>query len=301
MRHHYAANISLTAVCLFVALSFLTGAKQYNDTRAAIVADLNQALREAVKQHADQWLCRDTIQSYTLLQKRMGTGVTLRTTDNVFAEALPEEIFRRNAGICVNVLPTGGAGGRSVAINENESEYIMSDTLMLMNSAKAAGAALSLRGFVYCPFVSVLKMTDLTSSVALFVAALCFGGLYFYFCRKEKGHETEQKGTAEEAHRLITFGDLSLSTDDSCIYDSGNRRLNLTPMEYSLMEMFYLSSSHFLLKKDICAALWPGKDNADETLYALVRRLKHTLSAHSSIQISAVRGRAYQLDDSVLG
>jgi len=135
----------------------------------------------------------------------------------------------------------------------------------------------------------------MTAPTVLLTIAFCFGGLYFYFRRKYSIKKETGTNSLDNTN-IITFGDLALSIDDSCIYDLNRRRLNLTPMEYSLMEMFYNSSSHFLLKKEICDTLWPGKDNADETLYALVRRLKQTLAERSNVKISAVRGRAYQLD-----
>jgi GTP-binding protein TypA/BipA len=40
--------------------------------------------------------------------------------------------------------------------------------------------------------------------------------------------------------------------------DLAGRFIKLTPMQYTLMEMFYLSSSHLLFKSDICQSLWPG-------------------------------------------
>jgi len=271
-KRNWPASLSLAFVCLFVTLSFGMGAKQYNHTREMIIANLNAALREAVKIHADNWLCRDTIQSYTKLQQQMGAAVTVHAYDNIFAEALPEKRFKRDAGIQMSIM------------NINS-----------MNNAKVADAALSLRGYVFCPFMNVISMTNMTAPTVLLTIAFCFGGLYFYFRRKYSIKKETGTNSLDNTN-IITFGDLALSIDDSCIYDLNRRRLNLTPMEYSLMEMFYNSSSHFLLKKEICDTLWPGKDNADETLYALVRRLKQTLAERSNVKISAVRGRAYQLD-----
>ena len=294
-KRNWPASLSLAFVCLFVTLSFGMGAKQYNHTREMIIANLNAALREAVKIHADNWLCRDTIQSYTKLQQQMGAAVTVHAYDNIFAEALPEKRFKRDAGIQMSVMNINFRKREEALAENTDNGYIMSDTIMLMNNAKVADAALSLRGYVFCPFMNVISMTNMTAPTVLLTIAFCFGGLYFYFRRKYSIKKETGTNSLDNTN-IITFGDLALSIDDSCIYDLNRRRLNLTPMEYSLMEMFYNSSSHFLLKKEICDTLWPGKDNADETLYALVRRLKQTLAERSNIKISAVRGRAYQLD-----
>ena len=70
---------------------------------------------------------------------------------------------------------------------------------------------------------------------------------------------------------------------------------HLTPMQRQLMEMFIASGSHRLSKHEICDALWPKKDDASETLYALISRLKRELDKTSSFDIISDRGRAYIL------
>ena len=61
------------------------------------------------------------------------------------------------------------------------------------------------------------------------------------------------------------------------------------------MEMFISSDSHRLSKHEICNALWPKKDDANETLYALISRLKRELSRTTDYDIVSDRGRAYIL------
>ena len=70
---------------------------------------------------------------------------------------------------------------------------------------------------------------------------------------------------------------------------------HLTPMQRQLMEMFVASDSHRLSKHEICDVLWPKKDDANETLYALISRLKRELDKTSSFDIISDRGRAYIL------
>ena len=70
---------------------------------------------------------------------------------------------------------------------------------------------------------------------------------------------------------------------------------HLTPMQRQLMEMFVASDSHSLSKHEICNALWPKKDDASETFYALISRLKRELDKTSSFDIISDRGRAYIL------
>lgn len=123
------------------------------------------------------------------------------------------------------------------------------------------------------------------------VALLCAGWLY----RRQR--RTASTGApAEDDMTLITLGNLSLSRQDDCFYNDRRERLHLTPMQYALMQMFYLNDDHRLTKPHICRALWPGKENADETLYALIRRLKPIVESHSNLHITTDRGRAYVLE-----
>lgn len=71
--------------------------------------------------------------------------------------------------------------------------------------------------------------------------------------------------------------------------------IHLTPMQHQLMTMFVEAEGHELRKEDICCALWPGKPDASETLYTLMRRLRTVLEAQSQLRIETDRGRSYRL------
>ncbi|MGN0054554.1 MAG: hypothetical protein ACI378_10920 [Bacteroides sp.] len=45
----------------------------------------------------------------------------------------------------------------------------------------------------------------------------------------------------------------------------------------------------------MCDALWPNKDNAAETLYTTIRRLRSELQASSDWEIASERGKSYEL------
>ncbi|MBP5514849.1 MAG: helix-turn-helix domain-containing protein [Bacteroidaceae bacterium] len=87
----------------------------------------------------------------------------------------------------------------------------------------------------------------------------------------------------------------ALSLSDGHFLDAGGRELHLTPMQRQLMEMFLSSPSHELSKEEICEALWPRKDDASDTLYALISRLKGVVESQTSLRITSERGRAYRL------
>ncbi len=76
-----------------------------------------------------------------------------------------------------------------------------------------------------------------------------------------------------------------------------SNRMNLTPMQEQLMELFYASPSHTLSREEICSALWPRKDNPEDGLYTFISRMKSSLAGQSSLRIVNRRGREYALID----
>ena len=91
------------------------------------------------------------------------------------------------------------------------------------------------------------------------------------------------------------FGGIYYSETDKRFMDKAGQHVKLTPMQQQLMEMFFRSESHLLTKTEICDALWPKKEDASETLYTLIRRLKPIIEQHSDLKIEADRGKAYEL------
>ena len=100
--------------------------------------------------------------------------------------------------------------------------------------------------------------------------------------------------TATSSEDWPTIGNLSFDEDEDCFCTAAGDRLHLTPMQQQLMALFFRTPTHRLSKDSICQALWPGKPDASETLYTLVRRLKPTLHSHG-LTLSSDRGRGYEL------
>lgn len=89
------------------------------------------------------------------------------------------------------------------------------------------------------------------------------------------------------------YGGLALQ-DGRFVNTDGNE-VRLTPMQQQLMEMLWQSPSRQLSKTEICDALWPKKEDASETLYTLICRLKPVIEQHSNLKIEANRGKSYRL------
>ena len=140
----------------------------------------------------------------------------------------------------------------------------------------------------HCPAIVVLRMSDLRSAMTLASMAL----LWAVGCgvRSARRRPTPQPA-------LPSFGGLQFAEAEDRFFDLQHNEVRFTPMQRQLMALFFHAPCYRLTKTDICETLWPKKDDASETLYTLVRRLKTTLEAHSSLTIESDRGRAYALKE----
>ena len=96
------------------------------------------------------------------------------------------------------------------------------------------------------------------------------------------------------ARHFVTIGNLSFDPERQRFL-SGSKEVKFTPMQQQVMEMFFAEDSHRLSQTDICQKLWPKKDDANESLYTLIRRLKAVIHENTDLDIEAERGKGYQL------
>lgn len=267
-----AANLSMGFSLLLVVLSFGFGCRSYRQAEQRIVSDLNQALQRTVWQNKDVWLNTDTLQAYARLQEVMDAPVSVNSSTRKFVRALSIPQLKGVASLSLHILKKDAPA--TAVLHDVPAGYVASDTLVWLSTAEAVNAAdaadaeteadascltLSFRGYARCSAGMIFSLSQQKLPAVLLGAALLCGVFSVFRVRRRE-------------------------------------RLKLTPMQYSLMEMFYLSSSHLLPKADICRSLWPGKENAEETLYTLIRRLKPIVEDNSNLKITTDRGRAYGLE-----
>mgnify|MGYP002622567548 CR=1 FL=1 len=179
------------------------------------------------------------------------------------------------------------------ALAEQQNDVISTDTIRMFNSylklEQLRGHAVlavttrreRLRCEAKCSAVTVFSLSDQRPASVLWTMALLWGLYCFWLYRRQA--------------TLVAFGGLAYSERESRFYNAMGQQVKLTPMQQQLMEMFFRSESHQLTKTEICNALWPKKDDANDTLYTLIRRLKPIIEAHSDLKIESDRGRAYKL------
>ena len=176
------------------------------------------------------------------------------------------------------------------ALEEQQSEVISADTIRVFNNylqtedlkGKAVLALDTEKGFQPRPQVStatILALSDQRPSMVLWSMVVLWGMYCLYQHRRRMA--------------MGMFGGLALQEGN--FVDAKGCVVRLTPMQQQLMEMLWQSPSHKLSKTEICDSLWPKKEDASETLYTLVRRLKPIIEEHSNLKIEVDRGRAYGL------
>lgn len=284
MNTRLAANLSVLFTACMLVLSFSFGFHNYSEAQKAIVSDLNQALQQTIMQNSELWMNQDTLKTYSRLSAVFGNPVSIESYNKDFAEALKFEQLKDKSGIIVHVKNkkaidkpvTDATPGKDQTKN-----YLASDTIIWLSAnlnlpeSSQEDLGISFQGYVNYSASDVLALTDKKAPLLLLLLALMAGCLSWFLMRRKQAETPVQK------ENLIAFGNLTFSCDKACFYKEDQEKLRLTPQQYKVMEMFYLTSSHILARTDICEALWPGKENADETLNTLIRRLRPLIEENS--------------------
>lgn len=290
------------SVIIFIVLtasSCIASIGSYRAMESMIVDDLNRALELTVAEKQDGWMTNDTIRAYRRLQSTMGGSIALNADNSAFRSHLTIPGLRDMSYIRLDI-PSGHNNG-TAATATAYTEGLSSDTIVW--SSAQLDANISVRGHAGISAASVFMMSDQRLSLTLCMAAMIWAAISaVLFRREERTAQTMTAVPAQAAPCTTTddrtagnFGGLTLSADGNCFYGETGQTVRLTPMQHRLMVMFFGSPSRCLGKQDICEALWPKKEDASDTLYTLIKRLKPVLETNTRLRIEAERGRAYRL------
>ena len=274
-------NSKLLSVAVFLTLmltSLLAGRHNYCKARNEITADLNQALAQTLKERKDYIITQDTIRVYKQLRKTSGGQVLIAVSDERICRYLKDKRLQQAAFITFDVVDSDFQN------NSLGDQAICSDTLIVKD--KHAGETLALKGYARLSVASILGMSDQRIPAACMISAFLWAMLSWLYLRKKQ----------EGSEAVTGFGGLVYSEVDQRFYTAAHTPIRFTPMQQQLMLLFWNAPSHSLTKEDICAALWPKKEDANDTLYTLIRRLKPIVEEHTNLKIVADRGRNYSLE-----
>ena len=185
----------------------------------------------------------------------------------------------------------------AMALDEQQSDIISADTIRVFNRhlqlRQLRGHAMlavdtrqkRFRCEAKCSAATVFSMSEQRPALVLWMTAMLWAAFCFY----------RRKQIIPMLTGVQQYGGLNYAESEARFFDAEGQHVKLTPMQQQLMEMFFRSEAHLLTKTEICDALWPKKEDASETLYTLIRRLKPIIEQHSDLKIEADRGKAYEL------
>ncbi len=103
-------------------------------------------------------------------------------------------------------------------------------------------------------------------------------------------------GSEETVSKVITVGDLTLNTE-SCTLKRAGADIELTHIEYKIMEMFMSHPGKVFTKQQIYEYAW-GEDYiiADNNIMVCISKLRSKLSDDASEYIKTLRGLGYRFD-----
>lgn len=102
-------------------------------------------------------------------------------------------------------------------------------------------------------------------------------------------------GAGDKKAELVTFNDLSLDSD-GCTVLKGGKTLELTTVEYKIMELFMSHPGKVFTKQQIYEYAW-GEDFivADNNIMVSISKLRTKLSDDPNEYIKTLRGLGYKL------
>lgn len=248
----------MVPVTLLAAALFMS-CFSYYEAKCDISDDLNVAMITLAREKAGMLTRQDTACAVRRLSAATGTPVMCKaSTLSTQYEALKDNTF-------YSLEIVDGEFSSTVVAHT----AFVSDSIILMPAPHTDGVTMRMRGYADCSASVIFAASD--QSVPGFLFILSMVSVCSILALRKKNAAEPMKD------RISIDG------------------LRLTPMQRRLMQMLIEAPDMRVGKYDICAALWGEKDNAEESLYTLVRRTKAAIS-EAGLEIICNRGESYALD-----
>lgn len=191
----------------------------------------------------------------------------------------------------------------ALTLEEQQSNVISQDTIRTFNKhlqiAELRGKATlvvdtrgqKFKAYARCSEATIFSLSDQRPATILWVMTV-FWAMFIWYRRR---HSIDSVPILALSSADNSYGGLTYSEVDGRFYAADGSPVQFTPMQSQLMELFFHSPSYSLTKTEICDALWPKKPDANDTLYTLIRRLKHVIEQHSDLKIESDRSKSYYL------
>ena len=269
--------LSALVFVILMSSSLLAGHHGYCTERDNITADLNNALTLTLNDRSADLITPDTIKAYRYMQSNSDGKVLFAVADRRFCSYIKNENLKRNAYITFDIIDDNCEKGKTF------QKTLCSDTVIL--DKEYCGETIALRSYSTLSAAAVFQLSDQRLSSMLFLMAVAWAFVSTMYLHRKH----------EDAENQLSYGGLVLSSFDDRFYTEDNTPVHFTPMQEQLMKMFIASPSHTLSKEEICSALWPKKDDASDTLYTLIRRIKPIIESNTNLSIVSDRSKGYIL------
>ena len=274
-------------ILIFILLcltAMATSCGSYRKAERNIENDLKQALAKTINEKGMETMRQDSIRAYQSIARTEGEMMTIAVGDETLRRHLRNPQLGEMAFITYTVRCE--RGGWKVTF---DTEAKCSAVMIWSLSDQRLSAWLSVMALLSLAlsFRGRRQLQPTNEARAEFQARLGYA--------LQEGGRRSQPTTNREPSSSLEWPRCEGGRQSQPITMDSFSATHLTPMQRQLMEMFVASGSHRLSKHEICDALWPKKDDASETLYALISRLKRELDKTSSFDIISDRGRAYIL------
>lgn len=175
----------------------------------------------------------------------------------------------------------------SICTEEPSKIPFCSDTM----SYKVGDERLYIRAYPNCSKAAIFDMSEQKLPSILFIISILWGLSSIMFFRMKPSENVNniiESGT-------ISVGTLYFSKSSNRFWNEKRQEIYFTPMQHRLMQMFIAADGNRLSVEEICHTLWPGKEDARDTLYTLVRRIKQVLEKACNVKIETEKGHFYVL------
>lgn len=175
----------------------------------------------------------------------------------------------------------------SLCTEEPSKVSFCSDTMSYIVGNKT----LHIRAYPNCTTAAIFNMSEQTIPGILFISSLLWGIFSLIYLHKKNALGVHSNSDLP----MLSCGNLFFSESADQFYNNKKEPIYFTPMQLSLMKMLIRSDNKRLSTEEICHNLWPKKDNAKESLYTLIRRLKPIVESNSNVRITSDKSGYYTL------
>lgn len=265
---------------LLILVSLTAGWLHYNRTKADMTRDLNQALEHILTSSSAMDKVLETLPGLN-----GSPMITFNGEHRNFINRLHIPALRDTAYISYSLESRQKSDEKA---SSTPAARICSDTIMLAHrTAEGTEIAVRIKAYANPTLASILSHSGGAWPLATFVTGILL------LCMMPIVQKKAMKAQFSDASSA-TFPGLTIVSHSSSILQ---QELILTPMQEQLMELFRQKPSQTLSREEICAALWPRKDNPEDSLYTFISRMKSALASQSSLRIVNCKGRKYRLVD----